>query len=112
MKYFLGLMCLILTSTYILLYFRKRDKIEVEEETAPCAYCSHPLPLSHLDCPQCKSTLPYCIVTVRTCGFGWFKSKNGSNSNTDDSENENDVKDTTPTTTTCNNNDDDNSKKH
>ncbi len=47
------------------LFTRKPDKSELEEELAPCPNCSYLLPQTKLDCPQCKSTLPYCIVTVR-----------------------------------------------
>ena len=43
---------------------RKPDKTEVDEELGGCLHCSHPLPLTQLDCPQCKNTLPYCIITV------------------------------------------------
>jgi WD repeat-containing protein 19 len=42
---------------------RKPDKTELEEEVRGCLHCSHPLPLTSLDCPQCKNTLHYCIVT-------------------------------------------------
>jgi WD repeat-containing protein 19 len=42
---------------------RKPDKTEAEEEVGGCPHCSHPLPLTQLNCPQCKNTLPYCIIT-------------------------------------------------
>jgi WD repeat-containing protein 19 len=45
------------------LLFRKPEKTEEEEETAPCPNCRYSLPRSELDCPSCKNSLPYCIVT-------------------------------------------------
>nr|CAD7423460.1 unnamed protein product [Timema monikensis] len=36
---------------------------EVEPET-PCPYCDSPLPESELNCGQCKTTVPFCLVTV------------------------------------------------
>ena len=44
--------------------YRKPDKSEVEEQLDPCPNCDYLLPQTVLDCPQCKSTLPYCIITV------------------------------------------------
>nr|CAD7392000.1 unnamed protein product [Timema cristinae] len=37
---------------------------EVEPET-PCPYCDSPLPESELNCGQCKTTVPFCLVTGR-----------------------------------------------
>lgn len=44
---------------------RKPDRSEVEEVLEACLYCSFMLPQTRLDCPECKNTLPYCIVTGR-----------------------------------------------
>nr|CAD7443869.1 unnamed protein product [Timema bartmani] len=40
---------------------------EVEPET-PCPYCDSPLPESELNCDQCKTTVPFCLVTVSLVG--------------------------------------------
>nr|CAD7198121.1 unnamed protein product [Timema douglasi] len=40
---------------------------EVEPET-PCPYCDSPLPESELNCGQCKTTVPFCLVTVSLVG--------------------------------------------
>eukprot|EP00794_Sanderia_malayensis_P019431 gene19431-21353_t len=44
---------------------RKPDKTEEEEPVDSCPHCSHPVPQSRLDCPECKNNLPYCIITGR-----------------------------------------------
>ena len=44
---------------------RKPDKSEQEEATDPCPYCSYSVPQTRLDCPECKNSIPYCIVTGR-----------------------------------------------
>lgn len=44
---------------------RRPDTSELEEETAPCPYCSFMLPECELLCPGCKNNLPYCIATGR-----------------------------------------------
>lgn len=38
------------------------------EALTPCPSCSHPLLASVLYCTECRSTLPYCVITVgETC---------------------------------------------
>ncbi|KAJ8298131.1 hypothetical protein KUTeg_024662 [Tegillarca granosa] len=44
---------------------RKPDKSEEEEGLTPCPYCGFQLPETDLTCPECKNTIPYCIVTGR-----------------------------------------------
>ncbi|KAH3756601.1 WD repeat membrane protein [Pelomyxa schiedti] len=44
---------------------RKMDKTESPEKTTPCPNCNTPLFRTELDCPNCKSFLPFCIVTGR-----------------------------------------------
>eukprot|EP00727_Mastigamoeba_balamuthi_P013091 m51a1_g8404 putative wd repeat-containing protein 19 isoform x1 (1404) ;mRNA; r:243939-249400 len=44
---------------------RKMEKTNDEEEQAPCPNCAAPLARSELDCPSCKSFLPYCVVSGR-----------------------------------------------
>ncbi|KAK7098094.1 WD repeat-containing protein 19-like [Littorina saxatilis] len=44
---------------------RKPDKTEEEEPQTPCPVCAFQLPETELMCPDCKNTLPYCIVTGR-----------------------------------------------
>ncbi len=46
---------------------RRPSKEELDEEFSPCPFCAAPLPVTGQDCPSCKSSLPYCIVTVRRC---------------------------------------------
>ena len=54
---------------------RKPDKSEEEEGSSPCPYCDFNLPDTDLTCPECKNSLPYCIITVskeiqnRSTGF-------------------------------------------
>lgn len=43
---------------------RKPDKTEEEEPEEPCPYCGNSLSQTKLDCPECKNTIPYCIITV------------------------------------------------
>ena len=50
-------------------YYRKPDKNEVEEPLEPCPKCEYLLPQTKLDCPQCKNTLPYCIITVSNIDY-------------------------------------------
>ena len=43
---------------------RHPEKSEDEPEpTSPCPYCSLSLPITQLDCPKCKNTLPCCIAS-------------------------------------------------
>ena len=44
--------------------FRKPDKTEEDEPQDPCPYCGNEVPQTKLDCPECKNTIPYCIITV------------------------------------------------
>uniref|UniRef100_A0A0K0DCX7 COPI_C domain-containing protein n=1 Tax=Angiostrongylus cantonensis TaxID=6313 RepID=A0A0K0DCX7_ANGCA len=45
--------------------FRKIEKYEDPQETrSPCPYCTYQVPETELTCENCKSTIPYCIVTV------------------------------------------------
>ncbi|KNC55403.1 WD repeat protein 19 [Thecamonas trahens ATCC 50062] len=64
---------------------RRPDKSEPPEETSPCGVCDAPLANSDLDCPSCRSALPFCVMTgthiVREglclcphCAFGAHKS--------------------------------------
>lgn len=54
----------------------------MEEPLEACPYCSHPVSQSRLDCPQCKSTIPYCIATVSArlpgCLAGWGGGSDGA----------------------------------
>ena len=43
---------------------RKPDKTEEEEPLSQCPYCGFQLPETELLCPECKCSIPYCIVTV------------------------------------------------
>ncbi|KAJ1345600.1 hypothetical protein KIN20_000171 [Parelaphostrongylus tenuis] len=46
--------------------FRRIEDIEDPDETrSPCPYCLHPVVETELSCDNCKSTIPYCIVTGR-----------------------------------------------
>lgn len=42
---------------------RRPNKDEKDEELSPCPFCSEMLPITDLDCPSCKNSIPYCIVT-------------------------------------------------
>eukprot|EP00118_Oscarella_pearsei_P011922 m.83949 g.83949 ORF g.83949 m.83949 type:complete len:1349 (+) comp36373_c0_seq7:62-4108(+) len=44
---------------------RKPDKSEVGEPESPCPYCGFQVAETKLYCPECKNTLPYCILTGR-----------------------------------------------
>ncbi|KXJ24500.1 WD repeat-containing protein 19 [Exaiptasia diaphana] len=44
---------------------RKPDKTEEEEAQDPCPYCNYEVQQTKLDCPECKNTIPYCIITGR-----------------------------------------------
>jgi len=44
---------------------RRPEKSEVEEPKSPCPVCAAGIPETMLDCPECKSRIPYCIVTGR-----------------------------------------------
>ncbi|XP_028834024.1 WD repeat-containing protein 19 isoform X2 [Denticeps clupeoides] len=44
---------------------RRPDTSEVEDETAPCPFCSFQLPCCDMMCLGCKNNLPYCIATGR-----------------------------------------------
>ena len=52
-------------------FCRRPDKTEIEEPTSPCPFCNYELQIMRLDCPECKNTLPYCIITVRRACH-WF----------------------------------------
>jgi WD repeat-containing protein 19 len=43
---------------------RKPDKTEEEEPLTSCPFCGFQIPETDLLCPDCKNTIPYCIVTV------------------------------------------------
>ncbi|KAK6745813.1 hypothetical protein RB195_012122 [Necator americanus] len=48
------------------LFVRRNDKTDDPEELhLPCPHCSFPVPETELACDNCKSTIPYCIVTGR-----------------------------------------------
>ncbi|KAL6725897.1 hypothetical protein Aduo_007918 [Ancylostoma duodenale] len=48
------------------LFVRRTDKVDdAEESRPPCPHCSYPVPETLLACDNCKSTIPYCIVTGR-----------------------------------------------
>ncbi|UYV64331.1 WDR19, partial [Cordylochernes scorpioides] len=42
---------------------RKPQRGEEDEPLTPCPYCGGLLAETELLCPQCRNTLPYCIVT-------------------------------------------------
>lgn len=43
----------------------RRPCKETQEPTvSPCPYCDEPVELTELDCPKCKTWIPYCIITV------------------------------------------------
>ncbi|KAH7716252.1 hypothetical protein AAVH_16378 [Aphelenchoides avenae] len=45
---------------------RKSDQLtDVEEEKKPCPQCNVEIPEFDLTCNECKSSLPYCVVTGR-----------------------------------------------
>jgi len=47
---------------------RKRSKDELvdpPEQSSPCPFCSAMVPDTHLECDNCKQTIPYCIATGR-----------------------------------------------
>lgn len=44
---------------------RKPQRMEEEEPTSACPYCSSPVEETVLECGQCQNTLPYCIATVK-----------------------------------------------
>ncbi|XP_015750189.1 PREDICTED: WD repeat-containing protein 19-like [Acropora digitifera] len=44
---------------------RKPDKTEEEEAQDPCPYCGNEVAQTKLDCPECKNTIPYCVITGR-----------------------------------------------
>ncbi|CAL1537974.1 unnamed protein product [Lymnaea stagnalis] len=44
---------------------RKPDKSEEEEPITPCPFCGFQIPETELLCPDCKNTIPYCIITGR-----------------------------------------------
>lgn len=44
---------------------RKPDKTEEEKAQDPCPYCNNEVAQTKLDCPECKNTIPYCIITGR-----------------------------------------------
>ncbi|KAJ9458311.1 Intraflagellar transport protein 172 [Diplonema papillatum] len=39
------------------------DLTDPQEPVGPCPFCSAPVPMTMLDCPRCKSNIPYCIAT-------------------------------------------------
>ncbi|XGW14495.1 hypothetical protein V3C99_000644 [Haemonchus contortus] len=47
-------------------FVRKADKTDDPDETRPpCPHCAYPVPETELACDNCKSTIPYCIITGR-----------------------------------------------
>ncbi|XP_031560697.1 WD repeat-containing protein 19-like [Actinia tenebrosa] len=44
---------------------RKPDKTEEDEPQDPCPFCNYEVQQTKLDCPDCKNTIPYCIITGR-----------------------------------------------
>ncbi|PIO69347.1 hypothetical protein TELCIR_08823, partial [Teladorsagia circumcincta] len=45
---------------------RRVDKADDPDETRPpCPHCAYPVPETVLACDNCKSTIPYCIITGR-----------------------------------------------
>lgn len=44
---------------------RRPCKDEIDEEESPCPHCNSMLPITQLDCSNCKNWVSYCIVTVR-----------------------------------------------
>ncbi|VDO38961.1 unnamed protein product [Haemonchus placei] len=47
-------------------FVRRADKTDDSEETRPpCPHCAYPVPETELACDNCKSTIPYCIITGR-----------------------------------------------
>ncbi|VDN30701.1 unnamed protein product [Cylicostephanus goldi] len=47
-------------------FVRHSDRGEDPEEARlPCPHCAYPVPETILACDNCKSTIPYCIVTGR-----------------------------------------------
>lgn len=56
--------------------FRKPDKTEEDEPQDPCPYCGNEVPQTKLDCPECKNTIPYCIITVSN---NWIAEARGPN---------------------------------
>ncbi|KAK6027969.1 tetratricopeptide repeat protein [Ostertagia ostertagi] len=45
---------------------RRADKADDADETRPpCPHCAYPVPETVLACDNCKSTIPYCIITGR-----------------------------------------------
>ncbi|CAD5124243.1 DgyrCDS12539 [Dimorphilus gyrociliatus] len=42
---------------------RKSDKTEEDETTSSCPFCEFQLPDMELMCPECKNTIPYCIIS-------------------------------------------------
>lgn len=38
---------------------------DVITRTEPCPYCGLDLPMTSLTCTNCKSTIPFCIASVR-----------------------------------------------
>ncbi|KHJ89415.1 hypothetical protein OESDEN_10760 [Oesophagostomum dentatum] len=47
-------------------FVRRSEKGDDPEEVRlPCPHCAYPVPETMLTCDNCKSTIPYCIVTGR-----------------------------------------------
>ncbi|KAK5969439.1 hypothetical protein GCK32_009890 [Trichostrongylus colubriformis] len=47
-------------------FVRKADKTKDPDETRPpCPHCAYPVPETDLACDNCKSTIPYCVITGR-----------------------------------------------
>jgi len=42
---------------------RRPNRNEKEEAMSPCPFCQEMLPITELDCTQCKNSIPYCIIT-------------------------------------------------
>ncbi|WKY01556.1 hypothetical protein Q1695_015511 [Nippostrongylus brasiliensis] len=54
-------------------FVRRAEKADdVDETRPPCPHCSHPVLETVLACDNCKSTIPYCVVTGRHIVDGDF----------------------------------------
>ncbi|GAB6019440.1 WD repeat-containing protein 19 [Chamberlinius hualienensis] len=42
---------------------RKPQKVEEEEPCSPCPFCNNLIPEMETACPQCKNSIPYCVIT-------------------------------------------------
>ncbi len=44
---------------------RNVSEADKPESTSPCPFCSEHLPVTHLDCKNCKNNIPFCIASGR-----------------------------------------------